>query len=232
MKLLIVQQGTDFIFIGDNMKKYIFGNNALADILFEYLKKDGVEVEGFCLNKEYISNPEDKFFSIEELIEKEGNGIGIYLAIGYKKMNTIREKVFGWLKTKNVNILSYVHKTAVISEDVCIGEGNIILENVVVQPFVNIGNSNIFWEGCVISHHSNVGSFNYFSPSVAMAGRVSVSNNCFFGINSTIKNDVVIDDKALIGAGSYVSKNIYKSQVIVPSKSNVLSIKSDDIDLE
>ena len=214
------------------MKKYIFGSNARADVLYEYLKKDGIEISGFCLNKEYISSTDKNTFSIEEVLEKDGSDIGIYLAIGYKNMNYTREKVFKWLKINNIKILSYIHKSATISQNTKLGEGNIILENVVLQPFVNIGDSNIIWEGCVISHHSKIGNFNYFSPAVALAGRVNVGNNCFFGINSTIKNDVVIHNRVLVGASAYISNNIDDSIVVVPPKSIVLSVKSGSIDLK
>lgn len=217
------------------MKRFIFGNNALAEVLFHQLKSEGVEVEGFCLNERFITDTlenKDKFFSIEKLLENYGKDFGVYLVIGYHGMNSYREEAYKWLKSKNIKILDYIHKTAIVDKNIALGEGNIVLENVVLQPFVKIGDCNIIWEGCNISHHTRIGNFNYLSPCVAIAGRVVIGNKCFFGIHSTCKNDIVIGDSVLIGAGSYVSSNIESFRVVVPSKSVFLDKTSEEIDLD
>jgi UDP-3-O-[3-hydroxymyristoyl] glucosamine N-acyltransferase len=105
-------------------------------------------------------------------------------------MNDIRRKVIRQVKDSKFNLYSYVHPTSVIASNSIIGEGNIILEKCIVQPYVVIGEGNIFWSNVNVSHHDLIGDFNYFSPSVSLSGNVTIHNNCFFGNNCVIRKGI------------------------------------------
>lgn len=144
-------------------------------------------------------------------------------------MNNIRKQVHLWLKEHNIEILSYVHPSAVIAQNAVLGEGNIIMEHVTVQPFTKLGDCNILWNGVNISHYDNIGNYNYLAPGVTMAGYVNVGNCCFLGTNCIVKNKAVITDEILVGAGAYVYKNLNDKQVFVPQRGIVLDKTSDEI---
>ena len=145
-------------------------------------------------------------------------------------MNRIREKVFSFLKNNNIEILTYIHPTCNIAKNVVMGEGNILLENITIQPFSKIGDGNILWSNVLIGHDSIIGSFNHFSASVITGGRIIIGNRNFIGINSTLKNDVEIANEVFIGAGTYVSSSLQNGDVYVSNTGKLVKgLKSIDL---
>jgi len=204
------------------MKKLIFGLTDLADVLFYELSKEEVSIDAFCVNREYIQESEHMgkpvvaFEEIENIFGSER--VGVYLCIGYKSMNRVREQLYYELKKRGIYILSFVHSTALVMTE-NLGEGCLIFEYAVLGPYSQIGNCNIFYPKSMVSHHSIVGNFNFFAISSSVAGNVIVENNCFIGNNATTKDGIKICDLTLIGAASYVSKDTYVGSCVVPAKS-------------
>ena len=110
----------------------------------------------------------------------------------------------------------------VVSKDIVLGEGNIILENTIIQPFVEIGAGNLFWHNVKIAHDDKIGSFNTFAQNTSVAGVVNIGNNCFFGNSSIILNRKNIADYTLVGAGAICKADTNPYDVIVPAKGVVL----------
>lgn len=204
------------------MKRIIFGLTDLADVLFYELKEANISVDAFCVHKDYLTKTIHigKAVVAYEEVKKifEGEELGIYLCVGYHNMNQIREKLYYQLKEQNIQILSFVHNTAVVMAEQ-IGEGCLIFEHTVLGPYTKIGNGNIFYPKSMVSHHSIVGDFNFFAISSSVAGNVNVGNNCFIGNNATTKDGIWIRDFTLVGAASYVSRDTKTKGCVVPAKS-------------
>lgn len=215
---------------------YIFGNNSLAEMLWFYLSEEGINVEGYTLNKAFIDEELERrgdFYAIEDLLEQyPAQELYIYVSIAYKNMNQVRKSVFEFLKGQGVNICTYIHPSAVIAQNVVLGVGNIILENSVLQPYVEMGDGNIIWSNVNISHHDKIGDFNYFSPGVTVAGRVQIGALNFLGANCVVSNDIFILERCLVGAGAYVKHSMQPEQVMVPSAGTVLVKKSLEMRLQ
>lgn len=216
-------------------KIIIFGNHEFAKMMAEYIQKfTNDEVCGFTVNKEYIKDskilelPVIEFENIEKKFDK--TKYKFLITLGYNRMNSLRENIFGKVKEKGYEITSFIHPTALINTEE-IGEGNIFLENVFIGPYSKIGDGNIFWNGVNISHNATIENYNYFSPSTTFAGNVKVSNNCFLGANCTVKNGVNISNKTLIGAGCYLSKDTLNDEVYVPERAVKLDKNSSQIKL-
>ncbi|MBE6737523.1 MAG: acetyltransferase [Ruminococcaceae bacterium] len=217
------------------MKKKIivFGNTEYSYMIADYIQRlCEAEIAAFCVNEKYISNPAFygipvvPFESVEERFSPES--VEFVLGLGYKSMNTIREKVYNIIKEKGYRIASFVHPTAVVETD-DLGEGNIILSGAYIGYGTKIGNANVFWNGCNIAHNVQIGDYNYFAPSVTFGGFTVVGNNCFFGLGSTVKNRLYIADKTLVGAGAYLNTSTDTYDVYVPARTVKLEHKSTDM---
>lgn len=200
-------------------KTFIFGNSQFAKMIKIYLDEDKINFGGFVVDKEYINGSNqidlDTFLKNESLDDSE-----MIIAIGYDNMNDGRKNVYLKLKALGIKIKTFVHKSAVVSSASKIGEGSILLENVVVQPFVEIGSCNILWSNCSICHDTTIGDFNFFAASSTILGKVLIGNNCFIGAGATIKNRVSLCDYSLIGAAAFCDKDILDPRgVILPTKS-------------
>ncbi len=200
----------------------IFGINRFAELLSEYMEEDGISVAGFLVDEKY--KPDTDLFCRKpifytEYMEQEvpAEQYNVILALGYHKMNTIRQKKYQEMKEKGYEIIGYRHSTALIQTDQ-IGEGNIFLENVTIGKHVKIGTGNIFYLCAHLAHHTQVKDFNFFAISCSVAGSVSIYNNCFFGNNCTLKNGIQVHDYTLVGAGCYLQRNTDIGGVFVPAR--------------
>lgn len=216
-------------------KVYIFGQNPIAELLAYYLHIEGKTFDGFIVNEKYLGDGAiesscQPLYSIESVIKENApENVAVYLPIGYMKMNNIRKQVHLWLKEHNIEVLSYVHPSAVIAKNADLGEGNIILEKVSISPFSHIGSCNFIGAGTIINHHSAVGNYNWLASNVVLAGKAHISNQCFLGVGSIIKNDSIIGNEVLVGAGAYVYKNLTDKQVFVPQRGIILEKTSDEM---
>lgn len=210
----------------------IIGTGSFAELLYFYLKEySGVTVIAFSINAKYMKMGENTFCGLPivpfEKIEENypSHNYDVMLGIGYSKMNTVREKLFQDSKAKGYFIASFVHPTAIISKDAVLGEGNIIMEGSIIQPFVNIGHANQIWCHVTIAHNNKIGNYNVMAGRASTAGYSIIGNNCFIGNNSTISDHVTIADFSLVGAAALVKRDTAPYSVVVPAKSIVLEGK-------
>lgn len=212
------------------MKKLlIFGNGSFARLMKWYIDNDDKrEVVAFCCEEKYISDntfcdlPIIPFEKVDNLYPKES--YEILLGIGYSQMNNIRKRVFNECKAKGYKIASYFHSSTLIQTN-NIGEGNIVLENTLIQPFVEVGQGNLIWYDISIAHDTVIGNFNTIAGKASLCGNVIIKDNCFIGNGSIVRDGIIINDFALVGAGTYIRKDFKEHEVISRAKDYILDGK-------
>ncbi len=213
------------------MKKIvIFGNLQFSILLKAYIEQFTRDtVVAFTVHNQYITTDTLESLPVvpAEDIEKYYPPSDYYIlpSMGYKKMNSIKQKIVSEFALKGYRFYSFIHPSSQLYCD-NIGKGNIIFEGVVAQKFSSIGDFNIIFSHVSISHHCKIENYIHLAPNVALGGNVIIHDNCFLGIQSTVKNDVIVDNFTLIGAGAYVNKNTKRGSVVVPQRSMVLENKS------
>lgn len=218
------------------MNVVIYGVGRFSSMIGQYIMNDKrFKLLGFTIQKEYIL--EDNLmglnvFPYENLKDLHLKKFSIIVAIGYTKLNRVREKIYNQIVSDGYDISSYIHQSVIKNKNTRIGIGNIILENVIIQPNTSIGNSNIFFSNVVVSHDTIIDSFNYFAPSVVISGNAQITSYCFMGSNSTISNGIFVAPRTIVGANALIRKDTSEAQVIVPTKSYILLKKSDEIELK
>ncbi|XSZ47744.1 hypothetical protein ACP8HZ_05615 [Francisella noatunensis] len=83
------------------------------------------------------------------------------IAVGYVQMNNIRERKYQEAKKKGFSFINYIHPSVEIHENIEMGENNIVLDHVTIQPYVKIGSSNFVWSNAVIAHGSVIDDTNW-----------------------------------------------------------------------
>lgn len=212
------------------MKKIvILGIGDFADILTGKIEENGAdEVWGYAVNKQYITSDsynQRKLIPFEDIENYVLAGeCRIYLGVIGKRMFEDRERLFYELRQKGYRVENFISPTAAVKTEV-IGQGNIIMENAVIEKHCKIGNGNIIWPNVVLPHHNAIGDFNNLSPSVSFSGYARIGNRCFIGNNACLNNHVSIQNCALVGGGVFVAKDLDEYQVLVSSRSYVLEGK-------
>lgn len=198
----------------------IFGTSKVSEVVYTCIKDESAfNIVGFCVDKEYID--EDKKFGLPviafEEIEKvfPSNAFKMLVAIGYHKMNKIREQKCQEAIEKGYELVSYINKKADIASNVEIGQNCVILDNVSVEPFAKIGNNVCLYCNSTIAHHSILEDNVWVTSGAVVGGNSTVGKNTFLGINSTIGHNINIGAENFIGAGALVTKNTEDKSVFI-----------------
>jgi len=89
-----------------------------------------------------------------------------------------------------------------------IGEGSIVLGQVLLSCDVQIGMFSIINPGTTISHDTTAGDFFTTSPGVNISGNCKIGNRVFMGTNACTRNAITIADDVIIGMGAVVVKDL------------------------
>ena len=195
-----------------NKKAVVFGTGAFAEVVQFYLSHDSeYEVAGFTATSNAISCeamqglPVVPYEQVESVFPPAD--YDMFIAVGYAKFNSVRERFFRDAKSKGYSLLSYIcSKATVWVDEIRMGENVFIFEDNTVQPFVTIGDGVILWSGNHIGHHSKIGDFCFVSSHVVMSGHCDIGSYSFLGVNATIADGVKIGKRNLIGPGALMQK--------------------------
>lgn len=168
---------------------------------------DAARVSGHQINSVYDDNPSThntEFCGVlvRGSINNNIEGTSI-VAIG---SNTIRQKISQTVT--NATWKSVIHPTAIIAEDVEIGEGSVIMAGAVIQPGTKIGKHCIVNTGVCIDHDCKIEDYVHIAPACGIAGGVTIGEGTFIGIGTSITQYLKIGDWTTIGAGSVVIKDL------------------------
>ena len=130
---------------------------------------------------------------------------GVIVAIGGNKA---RKRVYEWAQSKEYDLTNAVHPTAVIADDVSIGEGVAIFANVVINPGSSIGNNVILNTGCTVDHDCSIGHHAHVGPGAHLAGGVEIAEGTFVGVGTSIIPYRKIGRWSIVGAGSVVVEDV------------------------
>jgi sugar O-acyltransferase (sialic acid O-acetyltransferase NeuD family) len=128
-----------------------------------------------------------------------------FVAIG---SNAIREKIQEKLTNERLNVVSLIHPSAVLGNDVEIGIGTAVMAGVVINSSSRIGKGCIINTSASLDHDNVIEDYAHISPGVNMAGTVKVGKRSWLGIGSVVSNNVNICSGCKVGAGAVVVKDI------------------------
>ena len=164
---------------------------------FKNLKYDNIfniPILGDLNNIDNFSKNEDYFFII---------------AIG---SNEVRKKISE--KYKELNYYTAIHPRSVISREVIIGSGTVVMANVVINPNSTIGKHCILNTSSVIEHDNELGDYVHISPNTTLCGGVNIEDNSWVGAGSVVRQQIHIGKDVIVGANSVVVKDIENSCIV------------------
>lgn len=211
----------------------IFGTGDVAQLAHFYFGGTGEwEIAAFVVDDEYRTS--DSFCGcplvpMSELSDRyPPAACHAFAAVGYKRMNALREEKYHLLKRLGYRMASYISRdcTCLTSD---IGEHAFILEDNTIQPFVRIGRNVTLWSGNHIGHHSVVGDHVFISSHVVVSGGVRIGSHAFLGVNATLRDRITIGEAALIGAGALVTRDVPDRGVVKGSSSALAAVTSDQL---
>ena len=214
------------------MKKLVvYGTGMWAELVDFYFRNDSAyEVVAFTNAAAFIR--EDSFqgrpvVPFEEVERKfPVDEYDIFIAVGYLKMNKIRQARVAEAKAKGYTCATYISSRAMCFGNAS-GENCFILENNVIQPFTVIGRNVIMSSDNHIGHHGKIGDNCFISSNVVIAGACEIGRNCFLGVNSTIRDHIKLGPFVVVTPGAVVMKDCGERTVVQPAHSIYRVINRD-----
>jgi len=152
---------------------------------------------------------------------------GVIVAVGYRNLNRNRELFCQRLVAKGLNLMSFIHPSAVVSRSATLGRGSLVLAGSVVEPFSNIGENTVVWSNCTVAHHANIGDNCWIAAGAVVSGHAEIGNNCFLGIGSVISNHVSIGEFSILGAGVLATQDVAPYATLLENKSKQIDFSSE-----
>ena len=122
--------------------------------------------------------------------------------------NAVRKKIFAQFSGAGAKFATALHPRATLARGVVVGEGSVVLANVVVNADTQIGRDCILNTACTVDHDCIVGDHSHLAPGVSVAGDVRIGEGAFAGIGTKMIPQIAVGDWAFIGAGAVVTRNV------------------------
>lgn len=125
------------------------------------------------------------------------------ITIGQIKTSEIRIKFYNQLKKLNAKMATIISPRAYVSKHARIGEGTVVLHDVLVNSNVEVGDNCILNSKCLIEHDVKVGNHCHISTASIVNGGCVVKESCFLGSNAVLRQSLTVPEGTLIQAGSF-----------------------------
>lgn len=188
----------------------IIGNSGAARECY-WLARDMMEAgadfsfKGFLAFEGYMADLKklsDKLLGTDDAYQPESDDV---FAIGMGTPH-LRLKAYEKWKSRGAVFLTLLHPTAVLQEDILLGEANIIARDAAISCDTVIGNANFFNGGVIVGHDAVIGDGNVFGPRSVLLGETFVGNGNLFGAQSVALPSSQIGSHNKIAPGAYVYK--------------------------
>jgi sugar O-acyltransferase (sialic acid O-acetyltransferase NeuD family) len=210
----------------------LFGEGELGRLAHFYLTQDSpYEVAAFTVDGKHIRAarvqglPVVPFEEVQSLYPP--GDFRMFIAVGYARMNKLRESKYHAAKELGYDLITYLSSTATVWPETSIGDNCFIMEHTVIQPFAAIGNDVVIWSGCHINHESEIKDHCFLSSNVVVAGLTTIEPNCFLGLHATIRNEITVARECVIGAGSLIMKDTQPREVYSGHRAQLLRLPSN-----
>jgi sugar O-acyltransferase (sialic acid O-acetyltransferase NeuD family) len=194
----------------------LIGYSGHAFVVHGIFHSAGKKVYGYCDTTQKDLDPYRLTYFGKEDSEDGLSAIkkhGFFVAVGE---NTIRERIYRQLESKDMVSENAVHASAVVDPSAVFeGNGIMIAANATVNPLAHIKTGAICNTGCIIEHECVVGEFAHIGPGAVLCGNVKVGSKTFVGANAVIRQGITIGANAMIGAGAVVVKNVEDNARVV-----------------
>lgn len=217
-----------------NRDLIIVGTGMFAEVACSYFEElDGRKVVAFACHENFKVSDEihgRPLVALEDLAQHANSSeVDVFVAIGYGRMNTVRQRVYEEMKRGGFNCATFIHPKVRLWGSSNVGDNVFIFEDNTIQPFTTIGDNTILWSGNHIGHHSVIGRHCFISSHVVISGSCKVGDNVFIGVNATIHDGISVGDYSLIGAGAIISRTTEAGSVYVPVATKVFPKTSEEV---
>ncbi len=146
---------------------------------------------------------------------------GIVVAIGD---NVVRARVIERLGAAHpqLGLVTAIHPSAVVANDVVIGDGSVILAGAIVNSGSTLGTGCIINTGASLDHDSRMADYSSLAPGALTGGNCRIGSCSAIGLGAVVKHGISIGDHTVIGAGATVLEDVESLRVAYGTPARVI----------
>lgn len=137
---------------------------------------------------------------LKDLIKQYGN---VHITIGQIKSPDLRIKMFELVKSYGAILPIIQSPRAYVSEFSEIGEGSIVMHDVIVNANAKVGVNCILNTKSLIEHDAKIGDFCHISTAAVINGGSIIKEKSFIGSNSVVRDNISVPSKSVVRAGDF-----------------------------
>ena len=196
----------------------IYGASGHAKVIIDCLM-----AQGQSINVIFDDNPKVKKLLNLDVRHDYGSdlfpGEALIIAIGN---NTIRKNLADEISNSNPPPTALCDPSTIISENVNIGDGSVVLHNAVIQSSTSIGKYVIINTGATVDHDCLLGDYVHVAPNTTLCGGVSIGEGTLVGAGSVVIPTINIGKWCVIGAGSVIIEDVPDYSLVVGNPGKVI----------
>ena len=140
---------------------------------------------------------------LPQLFEDGTNGIVIGVGDNY-----IRADLFVQAKGMGFEMINAIHPRAIISEDVRIGQGVVVMAGAVINIGTKIGDNVCVNTGATVDHDNILADHSHIYPGANLTGGVTVGKYTYIGTNAAVNPYISIGSHVMVGSGAVVIADV------------------------
>lgn len=114
------------------------------------------------------------------------------------------------------------HPTAVVSRNVKLGYGVVLMPGVITSPDATIGNHAQLYANSFVGHDTKVGDYCFIANNASVGGIVTLEEGVHIGSNCSIIERVTVGKWSIIGLGSVVLKDVEPFTIVAGNPAKVI----------
>lgn len=193
---------------------WIYGASGHGKVILDCLEANHMEISGFIddnpVKKEFMGLPVLRCNLVDLKYQKLIVGIG---------ENNIRKTI---VEKLDVQYVSVIHPSAVVSPKSILGKGCIVIPLSVVNSGSKIGAHCIINTRSSVGHDCMIEDFVHVAPGATICGNVTIGSLTWIGAGTTIIQDLKIGRNVMIGAGSVIVNDIPDNAVVVGNPARII----------
>ena len=200
-------------------KIVIIGGGGHAKSLINTLKKiEGYQIIGYiALNDggDILGIPYLGDDTVLDEVQQKYKCRDAIIGVGNVNVSDKRRQITDELKSKGFIFPTVISPTAMIGEDVTIGQGTVVLDGVIVNVGTQIGKYCIINTGSIIDHDCQIGNFVHLAPGAVLSGGVNIGDHTMIGAGASVIQGKTVGSNCMIGAAASVTDDCLETGTYV-----------------
>lgn len=184
---------------------FIFGWNPVAEFIIDELSEASINIDGIIIDDDRISKRDNYDFETIPFSKIQLNtNDTVYNCIGYRELQ--RRVEVGEILEKTGCLKSFISIKSSISRSAKIGNGVILLGDVVIERNSIIGSHSLLWGGSRVCHDASIGDGCFMASGSILGGFATLGSLSSIGFNTSVKEKCSVPPASKLGANRFISQ--------------------------